>query len=360
MGLSSSKESLPPWAPPSLREKDLPERYLELRHPNGSVAHVVGVKQLSPKSVKETQALVASAKPDSVLLELCDERVAPVWELLEKGKKLSDGSIVRLLPEIVLESFKTDSRLRRVSWWLYGLRMEGYASLVGTTLWAEQAVAAAEAAKLGAQTHLIDRPLSISSQRTAIATLENFKLGTPPVLPKRLEEVWEKIKTTKNPMELRPEARSAVEDGDPIDPCQPLVSYYRVQTVNDERDVILAHRCWECLSSLGAGGVAVAVVDVARLDGIRQHWSKTDAEDVKAKLDFRDAPAVFAATAPYLLGAAAASFAVSYLPRFPRRLAISSVIAAPCAATIVAISNCGKQYEAVRNLQLKLDHGKTN
>lgn len=357
MGLSSSKEQgLPPWAPPSLRTKDVPEKYLELRHPNGSVAHVVGVKHLSSKSVNETQRIVGAAKPDSVLLELCDERVAPVWELLEKGKRLDDGSIVRLLPELAQESFKSDSRLRRTGWWLCGLGMEGYASLAGTTLWAPQAVAAAEAAKLRAQTHLIDRPLSVSLQRSVIANLENFKLGAPPVLPQGLTRAWNKLKVTENPMDLREEARAAIEDGDPIVLCEPLVRYYGLQSVEDERDVILAHRCWECLTTLGAGGVAVAVVDVARLNGIRQHWSKTEADDVKAKLDYRDAPSVLTATAPFLAGAAATTYAASYLPTLYRRLAVTSLISAPCAATLVAFTQCGEQYKKIRELQLKLDH----
>lgn len=373
MGSSSSKaEKLPPWAPPSLRRKDVPSAYLELRHPNGSVAHVVGVRELSPRSVREARSTVRAARADSVLLELCDERVPPVWELLERGRSQGDGSIVQRLPELSARACRDDARLRRLGWWAQGLGLEGYASLVGTTLWAAQAVAAAEAARVGAQTHLIDRRQSISAQRTTIAGLESLVRGGEAasedlgVLPPALEAAWLKATADKNLGQddlarARHEARAAVAEG-PIALAEPVATWLEAPAwraaasrVLAERDEILAHRCWECLHALGAGGVAVAVVDERRLPGMKAHWGTTTAEGVKVKLAPRDPPAVLAAAAPFVAGASAVAVGISRLPDVPRRFALASLAVVPCVAVGIVSTRSVHQYNTVRDLQLRLD-----
>ena len=83
MGSSSSS----PYAPDPLpkRLQRLPAAYAELRNPNGSVVHVLGVRPLDPAAAPKVREVIRAAVPDSVLLQLCDERVAPVWELVEKA-----------------------------------------------------------------------------------------------------------------------------------------------------------------------------------------------------------------------------------------------------------------------------------
>mmetsp|Transcript_17042 Transcript_17042/g.53217 ORF Transcript_17042/g.53217 Transcript_17042/m.53217 type:complete len:372 (-) Transcript_17042:472-1587(-) len=368
MGASSSKERVPAWAPPSLRSREVPRAYLELRHPNGSVAHVVGVKGLSASSVGEAKRVIRAAKPDSVLLELCDERVAPVWELLERGRTLADGSIVRLLPELELASFRSDARLRRPGFWLFWLEVEGYASLAGTTVGAAQAVAAAEAARFRAQTHLIDRRESVSTQRAVVAGLERvFSLSAAadepaPGIPAEIPALFAKALDGDALSELRAEARSIVEAAETASPDEPVASLLpfapwraAAAAVVAERDEILAHRCWECLAALGPGGVAVAVVDARRLPGVRASFGTTTPDTVKAKLEPRDAPAVLAATAPLAASAGLAAAAVSYLPAAPRRLAFASLAFAPVLACGLAASHAATRYRAVRDLQLRLD-----
>lgn len=369
---------MPPWAPASLRKADLPRAYLELRHPNGSVVHVVGTRELSPSSVGEVKRLVRAAKADSVLLELCDERLAPVWELLERGKSSADGAIVRLLPELQLSSFRDDARLRRLGWWAHGLRLEGYASLAGTTLGADQAVAAAEAARFRAQTHLIDRRQSVTVQRQAIAGLESLtrqilfgsfdaaadtSRGPPPELRAAFNRATASLDNdAENLQQLRTEAQRAIEASAPFETGELIQSMMTSPTwlaatnaVVAEREEIMAHRCWECLGALGPGGVAVAVVGEKRLDGISKYWGTTDAEVVKAKLRPRDAPAVLYASAPLLVSTTAAGCAVAYMPRLPRRLALTSLFIAPCVGAALAINQYSHLYDTVRKLQLRLD-----
>ena len=167
MGAGSSH---PSWAPDSLPKKirKLPDEYLELRHPNGSVVHVVGVRAFEAAGPDIVRKVIRAATPDSVLLQLCDERVPPVWELIERGTKRADGSLRDPLPTNPFDwnTASSDARLRSFQWWFGGgLDLEGLAALNGTCLGAAQASAAHEAARLQASTHLIDRQVSSTLHR---------------------------------------------------------------------------------------------------------------------------------------------------------------------------------------------------
>ena len=144
MGAGSSH---PSWAPDSLPKKirKLPDEYLELRHPNGSVVHVVGVRAFEAAGPSIVRQVIRAATPDSVLLQLCDERVPPVWELIERGTKRADGSLRDPLPSNPFDwnTASSDARLRSFQWWFGGgLDLEGLAALNGTCLGAAQASAA--------------------------------------------------------------------------------------------------------------------------------------------------------------------------------------------------------------------------
>ena len=134
MGAGSSH---PSWAPDSLPKKirKLPDEYLELRHPNGSVVHVVGVRAFEAAGPSIVRQVIRAATPDSVLLQLCDERVPPVWELIERGTKRADGSLRAPLPTNPFDwtTAASDARLRSFQWWFGGgLDLEGLAALKGT------------------------------------------------------------------------------------------------------------------------------------------------------------------------------------------------------------------------------------
>ena len=363
MGQSSS---LPAWAPSGLPKKKRPAAYLELRHPNGSVVHVVGTKRLSKEGVSEARRVVGLAQPDSVLVELCEERIASTWELIQQGTATDEG-IRRPLPALSFDAFKNDARLRSVKFWLWGLEVEGLAALLGTTANATQAAAAAEASKMGAQTHHLDRRESATAQRCFVAYLENK--------PWQESKLWSLVDEVLKP--ARDAARSSREEKNQAgknfrDTARVALDNFEAQIFShekdakekdpvfdalanvllDERDEIFAHRCWECLSHLGPGGIAVAVVHQNHLPGIKRHWANTNIDRVKTLLQPRDAPAVLCAVAPYA-GATALSFAaIAYLPKRPRQIALNALLIAPILATGYAANRSLKHYSDIRhNLQ---------
>ena len=107
-------------------------------HPNGSVVHVVGVRAFEAAGPAIVRQVIRAATPDSVLLQLCDERVPPVWELIERGTQArADGSLRDPLPTNPFDwnTASSDARLRSFQWWFGGgLDLEGLAALNGTCL----------------------------------------------------------------------------------------------------------------------------------------------------------------------------------------------------------------------------------
>ena len=162
--------SHPSWAPDSLPKKirKLPDEYLELRHPNGSVVHVVGVRAFEAAGPSIVRQVIRAATPDSVLLQLCDERVPPVWELIERGTKRADGSLRDPLPANPFDwnTASSDARLRSFQWWFGGgLRPRRVSRLERHLFRCGAGAAAHEAARLQASTHLIDRQVSSTLHR---------------------------------------------------------------------------------------------------------------------------------------------------------------------------------------------------
>jgi len=376
MGSGSSRE-VPAWAPASLAVKKRPSAYLELRHPNGSVVHVVGTKRLSPAAVGEARRMVQVVQPDSVLIELCEERIASTWELIQQGVERPDKSIRRPLPSLSsLDAFKSDARLRSPRFWFWGLDVEGVAALLGTTVNATQAGAASEASRVRAQAHQIDRRESATAQRCAVAAMETINshafssttkggFSSPklreilrevfapaeeasaflPNLPRKEELLSLRAKTRKalDGLLLQAEAAAAHEEEDPL-----FAALTKV--VLDERDAIFAHRCWECLAHLGPGGVAVAVVNEDHLPGIHRNWAKTDPETIKKLLQPRDAPDVLAAAAPAAALAFASAAAVSYaVPPRGGRLLLNAALLAPLVAGAYFSQRALTKYSHLRN-----------
>ena len=112
--MGSGSSHLPAYAPDSLSKKvqKIPDRYVELRNPNGSVVHLVGVAPLAADQPAKVRALIRAATPDSVLLQLCAERVPPVWELIERGTLRADGSVRDPLKPLSYDVAAGDSRAR--------------------------------------------------------------------------------------------------------------------------------------------------------------------------------------------------------------------------------------------------------
>ena len=368
MGASGS---LPAYAPDSLSKKvqKIPDRYVELRNPNGSVVHLVGVAPLAHDQPAKVRALIRAATPDSVLLQLCAERVPPVWELIERGTLRADGSVRDPLKPLSYDVAAGDSRLRDFAWWfLGGLEAEGVAAGQGTCLGAAQAAAAHEASRLRAQTHLLDRQLSATANRcvnAAVAAWWAAPSGSADgdALAEALAVLLAAASgdpadgdRVRGALDAVAAELAAPGDSAPAKTAAAAVFGACKPLLGAERSEILAHRCWEAAESLGPGGVAVAVVGVEHVDAIAGHWSKTDPKRVEALLGAPPAYETLGALAPGLAAAAAACALPAALPRGgPRGLALAALAAAPVAGLAWATRDRALAYTKVARLQRDLE-----
>ncbi|KAJ1454811.1 hypothetical protein M885DRAFT_228655 [Pelagophyceae sp. CCMP2097] len=270
------------WAPRSLPRGVLPPDYVELRHPDGSVVHVVGVDYGSREGTVAARKVVRAANPDQTLLELCDDRVLPVWEILEHGGVSDSGKVSRPLPPLDTDSLQNDARLRKPGWWWLGGPYDAaFGAVVGTCSSSAQAACALESARLGAHTHLIDRKQSVTALRCFVGLLEVSRTGfVMPFQDLRVKadaalasatsaSTADELQSARNDARaVLTAATAALMDGDAGGALEAVVR----RTVVDERDQIFAHRCFEAAATLGAGGVIVAVVGKEHLPGIRAHW----------------------------------------------------------------------------------------
>jgi len=322
---------------------------------------------------REICRVVKAAVPESVLLELCDERVLFTWELLEQGKQ-KNNRWFRPLPCLNFSSFKSDARLRSPRFWLFGgLELESAAALLDTTVGGTQARTAAEANTIGAQTYPVDRRELVTLQRLFIACLETVpslvrqgelfsawtslsELVDEVLEPARIAIALNKAKDMSDISKLQNRCRGGLDNffgqkNTDHTGNQTLIKAVRT-VVLDERDQIFAHKYWECASQLGTGGIAVAVVSKHHLPGIQSNWSKTEPNTIKSLLASRDAPAVITATAPFFLAAGLGFGAISILPKLPRRIFFYTALTAPFVGIGFLTQRKTFLYDNLRSFQL--------
>mmetsp|Transcript_21533 Transcript_21533/g.64432 ORF Transcript_21533/g.64432 Transcript_21533/m.64432 type:complete len:379 (+) Transcript_21533:150-1286(+) len=371
MGSSSSQPSYAPDPLPKRLQK-LPSAYAELRNPNGSVVHVLGVRPMDPTAAPKVREVIRAAVPDSVLLQLCDERVAPVWELVERGAVRKDGSVKRPLP--ALDSYSTlasDARFASAQWWLMGgLEGEGLAALQGTCLGAAQAAAAHEAARLRAQTHLVDRRVSCTLHRcvAAVASEALGLLGLPSAPPAGASDLAKALDVLLDPAtvdpanaaEARPAARDALDVVSVALASEPAARDTRAAAafaacapaLGDERSEILAHRCWEATNALGPGGVAVAVVGAEHVPHMAGRWMATEPKEIEGLLGGPGVGATLAAATPPVAALGALVGFPFLLPRGgPRVFGIAMSVGLPLAGLGYLASGREAAYRRARDLQ---------
>lgn len=363
MGASSSH---PSWAPDSLSKKirKLPDEYLELRHPNGSVVHVVGVSAFDDASPAIVRQVIRAAMPDSVLLQLCDERVPPVWELIERGTKRKDGSLRDPLPAnpMTYDVASSDARLRSLQWWFGGgLDLEGLAALNGTCLGAAQASAAHEAARLQTATHLIDRQITSTLHRAYCRAWREYVFfsggGDQDALADALATVLQPVTPDhldprRNALDALTKALAADSDDAPSATAAAAAFRAARDTFGGERSEILAHKCHEALKSLGPGGVAVAVVGAEHVAAIGRHFGTTDPKRVEELMGGPPvADTLLAVAAPALVVAAPLALGQRFLPALPKRgmwLAFSIV---PAIYEVLIVRQRYETYSGVAAVQ---------
>ena len=331
MGASSSH---PSWAPASLPKKirKLPDEYLELRHPNGSVVHVVGVRAFEAAGPDIVRKVIRAATPDSVLLQLCDERVPPVWELIERGTKRADGSLRDPLPTNPFDwnTASSDARLRSFQWWFGGgLDLEGLAALNGTCLGAAQASAAHEAARLQASTHLIDRQVSSTLHRVYCRAWREYAFFSGGSSDDPLADALsiclkpvdaDNLDNRRGAIDAVARALASDDDGAPSATAAAAAFRAARETIGAERSEILAHKCHEALKTLGPGGVAVAVVGSEHVAAIGRRFGQTDPKKIEELLAGPPVSySLIAVAAPSLAVGAPLALGQRFLPPVPKR-----------------------------------------
>jgi hypothetical protein len=367
MGASSSH---PSWAPDSLPKKirKLPDEYLELRHPNGSVVHVVGVRAFEAAGPAIVRQVIRAATPDSVLLQLCDERVPPVWELIERGTKRADGSLRDPLPSNPFDwnTASSDARLRSFQWWFGGgLDLEGLAALNGTCLGAAQASAAHEAARLQASTHLIDRQVSSTLHRVYCRAWREYAFfsggGGDDDLADALAIVMapvdaDNLDNRRGAIDTVARALASDDDGAPSATAAAAAFRAARDTIGAERSEILAHKCHEALKTLGPGGVAVAVVGSEHVAAIGRQFGKTDPKKIEELLAGPPvSDSLIAAAAPTIAVGAPLALGQRFLPPVPKRAMWLAWAVLPAVYEMYIVRQRYDTYRGVAAVQAALE-----
>ncbi|KAK4529259.1 hypothetical protein CCYA_CCYA01G0116 [Cyanidiococcus yangmingshanensis] len=240
----------------------------------GATVHVLGTAHISALSVQQTRELIQQVKPDTVVLELDDERIQSVRERLLKNAPNQDASLFSDLLRVFTDprGGSLGSRMFEVYFKLFyrTLRMAGF--LPG----AEFAAAIEEAERLDAQIVLGDRNIHETMERLRTAVTHHFldvlrALMTPP--PPELEHLFGTLMerarggagtfhTTEFVDALLDRKSVRLVTGF-LSSTLPAVS----KVMLDERDVILA----SAIAS-APGQRVVAIVGAAHLDGIERWW----------------------------------------------------------------------------------------
>ncbi|BAM83422.1 similar to pheromone shutdown protein TraB [Cyanidioschyzon merolae strain 10D] len=240
----------------------------------GAVAHVLGTAHISALSVSQTRELIRRVQPDTVVVELDDERVQTVRERLDKKDPSQDSSLFSELLRVFTDprGGSLGSRMFEVYFKLMyrALRMAGF--LPG----AEFVAAIEEAERIGARVVLGDRNIHETMERLRAAVFHNFSdvlhaLVSPP--PPELESLLDNLKDQArggNARKISTDFVDALLDRKSVrlltrflSRSLPAVS----KVMLDERDVILASKI-----ATAPGQKIVAIVGAAHLDGIERWW----------------------------------------------------------------------------------------
>ena len=69
---------------------------------NGDEVFLVGTAHISRKSADEVRSVIRSVRPETVFLELCDERARAMRKMMMNGRNsLSDGAIPEPLRQLL-------------------------------------------------------------------------------------------------------------------------------------------------------------------------------------------------------------------------------------------------------------------
>eukprot|EP00659_Diplonema_papillatum_P018238 gene18238-28103_t len=370
------QEALMPPSLPEEMKRDQLEAVTLRNTQRHSVVHVVGVSHLGEKSVSDVRAVVRWAKPDLVMLELCEERQNLATETEYQHW---------VLPPLAETLTRTPAELANPFFWFYTLYALQIQAILETSIGAEQACAAAEAKRQRPDVAVVAIDAPYTATVFKILTALWFDVGVVRIA----KELWsgdviekatpllQSFTDTSSQFEalvasrdaLTPESMGRLKELAArlvvLKECIPDILEHSdlargvASPLLAERDTILAFRMHQLSKQ---HRVSVATLGVAHVAGVTQKFGRVTAEDCERCLrpdgrEFWMLAQVYALTlVTPCLGLAASYKArkvggdVHRYFKYGRR----AWIACGLAATGYGVSKLCDNYNNVRRLQQKI------
>lgn len=245
--------------------------HVRLTTANGSEVFLIGTAHFSHKSIQDVQEVMRTVKPSAVVLELCKERAFMLTldeeTLLEQNRKLSYDKVRSAIAEKGVAQGLVYIMFIKMS--------ANLTEKLGMAPGSEFRAGASEAQKLpGCRVVLGDRSLKVTVARA----VDSISL-------------WQKIKliyqVVLNDVAITQEDVEKCKDKDMLEQLlQELGGEYPgfKRVILDERNYYLAHSIYQwaenSATSKGPQRV-VAIVGVGHVNGIVEHWGKTDDDQIR-------------------------------------------------------------------------------
>ena len=248
----------------------LPDTVTVLRCPNGSVVYLVGTAHFSKESVRDVRETIREVRPNVVVLELCAERQL----MLQYGEE----DILREAAEInftkVRHYIRRDGLVAGVMQSLFLKLSAELTKKLGVAPGGEFRAAYEEGVKQGARIVLGDRLINVTFKRVLLS-LSFFQ---------KLRFYYTIARTLSSDLSITPEEVEKMKNKDMVDMLVgELAKEFPTVTkvLVDERDKVLAFSLKHAVLPAGnipaipsAPVVAVGVVGMGHVKGIRSHWDK--------------------------------------------------------------------------------------
>ena len=150
----ASAESSAPSAKSDEQEGSTPQSNITVLERDGKTYTIIGTAHVSSESVAEVERTIEALKPDTVCVELCQERWNTIndenrWKKLDIFKVIKEGKMLFLLANLAISAYQ-----RRLG------------AELGVKPGAELVAAAKKGESVGAEIELVDRNIQITLKRT--------------------------------------------------------------------------------------------------------------------------------------------------------------------------------------------------
>ncbi len=246
---------------------DLPDTVTTLRCPNGSTVYVVGTAHFSRGSADEVRKTISQTQPQTVVLELCQDR--------QMMLRYSEESIIREAQNMTLFSvqnfIRRDGLIAGITQSIFVKFSAHLTRQLGVAPGGEFRAGYEEAQKIRARVVLGDRLVGITFKR-ALAALSLWQ---------RVRFAFLLTRALASDIEITPEEVERMRDRDMVsllmgelDQEFPAIA----ETFVTERDQILAYSLMAAANCAqrpyGPAVTVVGVMGIGHLKGIEENWNK--------------------------------------------------------------------------------------